>query len=67
MPHAQEERFDCPQCGARYTLVRVEALPQANEKQVECLKCGAPFHARDGKFVLKYFLVGPKTGRGDRR
>jgi predicted RNA-binding Zn-ribbon protein involved in translation (DUF1610 family) len=49
-------RFECPNCGAGYKLVRVETDVLV-ERQITCRSCGAPFHGRDGRFILKYFLV----------
>ena len=50
-------RFDCPNCAAEYKLVRAEAGPSPDH-QIECRRCGAPLQGREGKFVLKYFLIG---------
>jgi hypothetical protein len=30
-----------------------------SDEQIECRNCGGPLDARDGAFILKYFLVGP--------
>ena len=50
-------RFDCPNCGAKYKLVRVEADPKTINRQITCRSCGAPFHGREGTLALKYFMV----------
>jgi predicted RNA-binding Zn-ribbon protein involved in translation (DUF1610 family) len=50
-------RFDCPNCAAEYKLVRAEAGPPPDH-QIECRQCGASLQGREGKFILKYFLVG---------
>ena len=50
-------RFECPNCGAKYKLVRVEAEPNSPDRQVICRSCGAPFYGREGALALKYFLV----------
>ncbi|MGB6766932.1 MAG: hypothetical protein WBE50_02365 [Methyloceanibacter sp.] len=50
-------RFDCPNCAAEYKLVRAEAGPPPDH-QIECRRCGAPLHGREGRFILKYFLIG---------
>ena len=55
--------FNCPQCGARYTVIRVEMPSTADEAEIECVNCDAPFEARAGGFTFKYFLVGPKLQR----
>lgn len=52
-------RFSCPQCGAQYRVVRVEAPEITDVEEVACISCEAAFVARDGRFALKYFLVEP--------
>jgi hypothetical protein len=37
--------------------VRVEAESVSANQQLVCRKCGGPLHGRDGRFILKYFLV----------
>jgi transcription elongation factor Elf1 len=59
----QGTNFNCPRCGARYTVIRVEMPPAAEAAQIECVNCGAPFETRAGAFAFKYFLVGPKLQR----
>jgi hypothetical protein len=54
---ASSSRFNCPNCGALYEVVRVEAENVAVDRELACLSCGAPFQARQGWFVLKYFLL----------
>jgi hypothetical protein len=49
--------FTCPNCNALYQLVRVEAGPETVVRGPTCRDCAAPFPARDGKFVLKYFIL----------
>jgi hypothetical protein len=49
--------FSCPHCAAQYKLVRVEATSSTPYREVVCLSCGAPLVAREGAYVLKYFLV----------
>jgi len=52
---ADEARpFACPTGGAYYEIVRVEAGPVMPEGR--SVKCGGPLHAREGRFILKYFL-----------
>ena len=48
--------IDCPHCGAKYKVVRVEA-PAAFDKYVTCLGCGGALETREGGFMLKYLLV----------
>jgi transcription elongation factor Elf1 len=53
----EPEPFACPNCGARYTLVRAEADRASVSGQVVCRGCGGPLNGREGRFVFKYFLV----------
>ena len=57
MPVTETTPFDCPNCGAQYKLVRVETHETLPDQQLACRKCGGPLHGREGRFVLKYFLV----------
>jgi predicted RNA-binding Zn-ribbon protein involved in translation (DUF1610 family) len=59
MPTAQQSRFRCPNCGALYEIVRVEAESVTVDRELSCLMCGAPLQGREGRSVLKYFLVEP--------
>ena len=53
-----ENKFRCPTCEAKYEVVRVEAAPRpTTDREISCLSCGGPLHGREGKFILKYFLV----------
>jgi hypothetical protein len=57
------EEFKCPQCQARYKIVRVNARSQTIDRPVQCKVCAQPFVSRDGEDILKYFLIGrPKAG-----
>jgi predicted Zn finger-like uncharacterized protein len=57
-------QFVCPNCSAKYRIVRAEG-PSVSDREVTCLSCGAPFHAREGKFMLKYFRIDrPKRVSG---
>jgi hypothetical protein len=50
--------FTCPSCDALYQVIRSEAGPEtATDQEVPCRVCGGPLAARDGEFVLKYFLL----------
>lgn len=57
--------FRCPNCEARYHLVKVEADPESKVRAITCRACGGPLNAREGKFALKYFLLDkrPRTRR----
>ena len=54
--------FKCPNCEALYHIVKVEAGPEPAGSEMTCRACGGPLHGRDGKFVVKYFLLR-KAGR----
>jgi hypothetical protein len=49
--------FTCPNCQALYQIVKVEAGPESVFQDVPCRVCDAPLAGREGKFVLKYFLL----------
>jgi hypothetical protein len=49
--------FTCPNCDAYYQVVKVEAEPETDNREIVCRACGGPLTAREGKFVLKYFLL----------
>jgi predicted RNA-binding Zn-ribbon protein involved in translation (DUF1610 family) len=49
--------FACPNCGAQYEVVRVETDTVVVGEQITCRRCGGPLHAREGRYILKYFLV----------
>jgi predicted Zn finger-like uncharacterized protein len=65
--------FICPNCGAFYQVVKVEAGPETDNREIKCRACGGPLVGREGKFVLKYFLLRkaipsrrlPKAGADD--
>jgi hypothetical protein len=59
--------FVCPNCGALYELVKMEAGPETVDRAVACLFCGAPLSGREGQFVLKYFSLRTATRRVRRR
>ena len=42
---------------AFYQVVKVEAGPETDNREIACRACGSPLTGRDGKFVLKYFLL----------
>jgi predicted RNA-binding Zn-ribbon protein involved in translation (DUF1610 family) len=50
--------YACPTCGAEYKVVRVEEKTMMPEGSLTCASCGGPLHTREGRYVLKYFLVG---------
>ena len=52
------ENFSCPQCQARYKIVRMTAEPGASYPTLQCKVCREPLASTDGDDILKYFLVG---------
>ena len=40
-----------------YQVVKVEAGPETDNREIKCRACGGPLVGREGKFVLKYFLL----------
>ena len=54
--------FNCPNCNALYQVVQAEAGPETVYSEIACRSCSAALPGREGKFVLKYFLLR-KAGR----
>jgi hypothetical protein len=50
--------FRCPACAAKYEVIGCEAPPGlTTDRELRCICCGGPLDAREGEFVLKYFLI----------
>jgi predicted Zn finger-like uncharacterized protein len=49
--------FNCPSCGAKYKIIAVESEAGSADRQIGCRNCGASVEGREGRFILKYFLV----------
>ena len=47
----------CPSCNALYQVVKAEAGPETVALEIACSVCSRPLVAREGQFVLKYFLL----------
>jgi hypothetical protein len=62
MASGKPSSFNCPICNAFYQVVRVEAGPETKDREITCRACGGPLSGREGKFVLKYFMLR-KGGR----
>ena len=59
--------FKCPHCDALYQVVKAEAGPETSiDGEIPCRICGGPLAARDGEFVLKYFLLRKAARRAPR-
>jgi hypothetical protein len=65
--------FRCPNCNALYQVVRAKAGPEIVDFEGACGLCGGALVAREGQFVLKYYLLrkaireDSRTGRGSKR
>ena len=60
--------FECPNCGAKYEIVRAEVPPQPTaDREVRCVSCGGSLRGRHGMFILKYFLVERPRRIGQKR
>jgi transcription elongation factor Elf1 len=57
MAESQPELFNCPNCGAEYKVVRVEAPVGDTFHEITCNTCGGRLEGREARSVLKYFLV----------
>ena len=55
--------FNCPNCDALYQVIKTEAGPETVDREITCRSRGAPFQGRDGKFVVKYFMLRKATRR----
>jgi predicted Zn finger-like uncharacterized protein len=55
--------IDCPNCGAHYHVVKAQAGPETKGREVICRACGGPLSGREGKYVLKYFLLAKPRPR----
>jgi hypothetical protein len=62
--HDHPKDFACPQCQARYKIVRVAAEPGASHPTLQCKVCRQPLASTEGNDILKYFLVSrPRSSR----
>ena len=65
--------FRCPNCNALYQVVSAKAGPETANLEAACGICNSPFVAREGQFVLKYFLLrkaireDSRIGRGSKQ
>lgn len=57
VPKSSSIRFSCPHCGAAYEVVRAQAGPETVDREITCHRCGERLIGREGKDILKYFLV----------
>jgi hypothetical protein len=63
--------FRCPNCNALYQVVRAKVGPETVDLKTACCICSGPLVAREGQFVLKYFLLRKaaraRAGQGSKR
>jgi hypothetical protein len=50
--------FACPECHARYKVVRMRTEPGASYPTLQCIVCREPLASTEGDRILKYFLIG---------
>jgi hypothetical protein len=74
MARPRPPHFNCPNCNALYEVVKVEPGPETTaDREITCRVCGGPLPARDGAYVVKYFLLlkaarpDPRARRGSQR
>ena len=53
--------FRCESCFALYQVVKAPAGTETADLEIACQVCNAPLPAREGQFVLKYFLLRKAT------
>jgi predicted RNA-binding Zn-ribbon protein involved in translation (DUF1610 family) len=62
MSDPQSVPFDCPNCGAKYEIVRVELAPQPTaDRAITCVSCGGSLRGRHGMFVLSFLVEASET------
>jgi hypothetical protein len=54
MAKDRSETFECPNCHARYDVVRITPGAETRETEIFCRICEQPLRSRDGESVLKY-------------
>ena len=60
--------FDCPNCGAKYEIVRVEVPPQPTaDREVRCVSCGGSLRGRHGMSFsnTSWWSVLDESGKSD--
>jgi hypothetical protein len=57
----------CSNCQALYQVVKVQAGAETVDLEIACQVCNGPLIAREGQFVLKYFLLREATRLDARR
>jgi hypothetical protein len=53
--------FRCSSCFALYQVTKAPAGPETVDLKIACQVCDEPLVAREGQFVLKYFLLRKAT------
>jgi hypothetical protein len=57
MARSRRQLFNCPHCDVLY-----QAGPETVDRELTCRSCGGPLPSREGKFIIKYFMLR-KAGR----
>jgi hypothetical protein len=57
----------CSNCQALYQAVKAQAGPETVDLEIACQVCKGPLPARQGQFVLKYFLLREASRRDVQR
>jgi hypothetical protein len=59
--------FRCKSCFALYQIVKAPAGLETVDRKIACRVCNESLAAREGQFVLKYFLLREATRLDARR
>jgi hypothetical protein len=59
--------FRCSSCFALYQVTKARAGSETVDLKIACQVCDEPLVAREGQFVLKYFLLRKATRLDVRR
>ena len=54
-------QVNCAHCEVKYSVVRIGAPTAMEYGELTGLSCGGPLPAREGAFLMKYFLVDPQN------
>ncbi|PWT83920.1 MAG: hypothetical protein C5B58_05665 [Acidobacteria bacterium] len=59
--------FTCPNCKALYQVIKFEEGIKTPDTEKRCQVCAGPLVGREGKFVLKYYLLRQAIRRERRK
>jgi hypothetical protein len=57
MPKGGFKFFTCPNCKSLYEVIKTEVASGTDNRDKTRCACGSSFAGREGKFVLKYFIL----------